>query len=130
MPGLDDNQAGLCLAMTTEGPFADPFHPLAFTDFRLAGGGARGHICGMTTAAPRLPWQFYLLATLGLALAVGLIFVAFTVALVLLPIVIVVVLWQRWRWQRRVRAAQQQAHRPGARTVVEGDYVVLDQDKR
>ncbi len=89
------------------------------------------------TASPRLPWQFYLLGALGLALTIGLLFVAFTVAIVLLPLVLVAVLWQRWRWQQRLRAAMAQAPRaqaPGARPadgkpVIEGDYVVVDETR-
>lgn len=86
-----------------------------------------------TSPRPRtagLPWQFYLAAALGLALAVGLLFLAFTVALFVLPAVIVLVLWQRWRWQRRLRAARQQAARPGGKTVIEADYVVVDRERR
>lgn len=86
----------------------------------------------MTTTTgrrPGLPWQFYLAAALGLALAVGLLFIAFTVAIFVLPVVLILVLWQRWRWQRRVRAAMQDAGRPGARTVVDADYVVVDRER-
>lgn len=88
----------------------------------------------MTTTGRRassgLPWQFYVAAALGLAVAVGLLFVAFTVAIFVLPVVLVLVLWQRWRWQRMVRNARQQTARPGGRTVVEADYVVVDPDRR
>ncbi len=87
---------------------------------------------GMTATQPRLPWQFYLAGALGFALVVGLLFVAFTVALFLLPVVLVVVLWQRWRWQQRIRAAMSQAgagraapRRDGK--TIEGEYVVVDQ---
>lgn len=81
-----------------------------------------------TSTRPRttgLPWQFYLAAAVGLAMAIGLLFLAFTLALFVLPVVLVIVLWQRWRWQRRMRAAQQQAARPGGKTVIEADYVVV-----
>lgn len=87
----------------------------------------------MNATQPRLPWQFYLAGALGLALVVGLLFVAFTVAIFLLPVVLVVVLWQRWRWQQRIRAAMSQAGaggRAGPRRdekTIEGEYVVVDQ---
>jgi membrane protein implicated in regulation of membrane protease activity len=83
----------------------------------------------MTATQPRLPWQFYLAGALGLALVVGLLFVAFTVALFLLPVVLVVVLWQRWRWQQRIRAAMGQAARREGRDgkTIDGDFVVVDE---
>jgi hypothetical protein len=69
----------------------------------------------------RLPrWVGILVVALVLGLAAVALFLAASVALVLIPVVAVAGLVARWRLKGRV------PQRSNARTVIDGDYRVLD----
>lgn len=86
----------------------------------------------MQTARPG--WQFYLLAAVGAAVTIGLLIVAASLALILLPVVIVLVILLRFLAKRQIRRAyeaQKEREAQAQTPVIEGDYrVVEEEDQR